>query len=73
MAGVQLLLSIEVLQTLLVCVDVHFNSYKPISPFPEAINYGEEFFIMNRCKWVVWDVLSKGELLPHEGILIGYY
>ena len=26
-----------------------------------------------RCKWVVWEVLSKGELLPHEVILRGYY
>ena len=25
------------------------------------------------CKWVVWAVLSKGELLPHEVILRGYY
>ena len=25
------------------------------------------------CKWVVWEVLSKGELLPHEVILRGYY
>ena len=32
----------------MVCVDVHFNSYKPISAFPEAINYGKEFFIINR-------------------------
>ena len=24
------------------------------------------------CKWVVWEVLSKGELLPHEVILRGY-
>ena len=48
MAGVHLLLSIEVLQTLMVCVDVHFNSYWPIPPFPEAINCGEEFFVMNR-------------------------
>ena len=25
------------------------------------------------CKWVVWAVLSKGESLPHEVILTGYY
>ena len=25
------------------------------------------------CKWVVWEVLSKGELLPHEVSLSGYY
>ena len=25
------------------------------------------------CKWVLSDVLSKGELLPHEVILRGYY
>ena len=25
------------------------------------------------CKWVVWEVLSKGELLPHDVILRGYY
>ena len=24
------------------------------------------------CKWVVWEVLSKGELLRHEVILRGY-
>ena len=28
---------------------------------------------MIMCKWVVWEVLSKGELLPHEVILSGYY
>ena len=48
LAGVQLLLGIEVLPTLMVRVDVCFNSYLPISPFSEAINYGEEFFVMNR-------------------------
>ena len=29
--------------------------------------------ILDLCKWVVWEVLSKGQLLPHEVILRGYY
>ena len=48
MSGVEFLLSVEVLQTLMLCVDVHFNSYYPICTFPEALNYGAEFFVMNR-------------------------
>ena len=48
-SGVQLLLVVAVMQTLMVCVDIHFNSYKAISPFSEAINYGEESFVMDRA------------------------
>ena len=49
LSGVQLLLAVVVLQTLMVCVDVHFNSYYAISAFPEAINNGKEFFVMHRA------------------------
>ena len=45
---VQHLLAVEVLQTLIGCVDVHCNSYSPISLFPEAINDGKKCFVMNR-------------------------
>ena len=38
------------------------------------INMSEfNYKIIDTCKWVVWEVLSKGELLPHEVILRGYY
>ena len=35
------------------------------------VNYRHNNYTL--CKWVVWEVLSKGELLPHEVILRGYY
>ena len=33
----------------------------------------KDFGARLNCKWVLWEVLSKGELLPHEVILRGYY
>ena len=44
--------------------------------WPEIQHYlltGNLYLMGEACKWVVWEVLSKGELLPHEVILRGYY
>ena len=43
----QLLLSVEVLQPLIVCVDVRFNTYLPVPPFWEAVHNSEQFLIMD--------------------------
>ena len=47
LSGVQLLLCVEVLQPLMVCVDVDYNTYEPISLFPETIYTCKQFFVMD--------------------------
>ena len=56
LSRVQLLFCVEVLQPLMVCIDVHLNTYQPVPPFPEAVYNSEQFFIMD---WPV--VLCRGE------------
>ena len=49
---------------------------KPVAGAPKTANIlGSQKGLKKprACKWVVWEVLSNGELLPHEVILRGYY
>ena len=44
---VQLVLCVAALQPLILCVDVHLNTYQPVPAFPEAVHNSEQFFIMD--------------------------
>ena len=48
-------------------------SYKQYSKSYIALFLSNTHLRRFYCKWVAWEVLSKGELLPHEVILRGYY
>ena len=50
LSRVQLLLRIEVLQTLIVCMNVHLDIYLLVSLFLERVHDSEKFFVMD---WLV--------------------
>ena len=47
LSRVHLLLCVELLQHLMVCVDVHFDTYLPVSRLPETVHDKEQFFVMD--------------------------
>ena len=48
------MLSVEVLQPLMVCTDVHLDTYLPISTLSEETHYCKEFFMMD------WSIVLCG-------------
>ena len=51
---VQFLLCVEVWQPLIVCIDLHLDTYYPVPPFPEGGHNREQFLIMD------WPVALDG-------------
>ena len=59
------MLGIEMLVTLMVFVDLHFNTHLPVSPFPQARHNGKGSFVMDRP---IAGYCRKNLSLLHNGV-----